>query len=124
MSVIGSISLLVSANTEKLSKGLSSAKGAISDFAAKVGPGAAIAGAAIAAGLAAGAAAIASLTQTAMANADDMAKNASLIGLSVKAYSELSHAATRSDLDIGTLTGGLKKLNVNLAEAASTGKGG
>jgi hypothetical protein len=53
---------------------------------------------------------------------DDLAKAAQKSGIAANAFTELAHAAKLSDIDLGALSVGLKKMQVTLSEAGSGSK--
>lgn len=72
-----------------------------------------------------GAALVAEMTSAARAAidlGDEINKAATKAGIGGRAMSELAHAAAMSDVDLGGLSDSLRKLQVNLSEAATGGK--
>ena len=53
---------------------------------------------------------------------DDLAKAALKSGIAANAFTELAHAAKMTDVDLGSLSTALKKMQVTLSEAGSGGK--
>lgn len=66
---------------------------------------------------------ITELTSRSFTLADDIQTQADLLGLSADRYLALTHAALGSEVATGDLNNAINKLNLNLAEAATTGKG-
>lgn len=67
-------------------------------------------------------AAIAGVAKQSIEFGDNIAKAAAKAGLGAKAMSELAHVAKMSDIELSSLSTSLKKMQVNLSEAASGGK--
>lgn len=76
------------------------------------------AGGLIGAGLAAGAAAFTALAKQSINAADEMGETAQKIGMSTESLSAYSYIAKMSGTDTDTLTNAVKKLNVNVVDAA------
>lgn len=76
------------------------------------------AGGLIGAGLAAGAAAFTALAKQSINAADEMGETAQKIGMSTESLSAYSYIAKMSGSDTDTLVGAVKKLNVNIVDAA------
>lgn len=72
----------------------------------------------IGAGLAAGAAAFTALAKQSINAADEMGETAQKIGMSTESLSAYSYIAKMSGTDTDTLTNAVKKLNVNVVDAA------
>jgi hypothetical protein len=69
-----------------------------------------------------GVAAIAKLGGDAIKLGDDLAKAATKAGIGGKSMSELAYAAKLADVELDALSTGIKKMQVNLSEAASGAK--
>jgi hypothetical protein len=67
-------------------------------------------------------AAIAGIAGRAIEMGDELNKAAIKAGISGKAISELAHAAKMSDIELDALSTSLKKMQVNLSQAATGGK--
>ena len=77
------------------------------------------AGGLIGAGLAAGATAFVALAKQSIDAADEMGETAQKIGMSTQSLSAFSYIAKMSGTDTETLTGAVKKLSVNMVDAAN-----
>jgi X-X-X-Leu-X-X-Gly heptad repeat protein len=86
---------------------------------AKMGAAAAKAAAYVAAAAVAAGAAIGRATVAFAERGDDIARNASILGLSASAYQELAYAANLADVEMEAMTSATKKLNNNLGQLKS-----
>lgn len=116
---IGALKVALGLDSAQFEAGLKKAQAGLSGF----GKVAAVAGGAAAAALVAAGAAMAVAIKGAIDNADELSKTAQKVGVTVEALSRLKYAAELSDVSLEGLATGLKKLSVNMSEAAATGKG-
>jgi len=86
---------------------------------AKMGAAAAKAAAYVAAAAVAAGAAVGRATVAFAERGDDIARNASILGLSTTAYQELAYAANLADVEQEAMTAATKKLNNNLGQLKS-----
>lgn len=116
---IASLKVLLGLDSAQFSTGLKKSNSELSGFAKSAG----LAGAAIGAAIAASAVAIGAAIKGAIDNADELGKSAQKVGVTVEELSRLKYAAELSDVSLDGLSGGLKKLGVNLADVAGGGTG-
>ncbi len=115
-----SILVDIAARTAGLEQGVDRANRRLEGFAANATKiGKAVAGAIPFAAIAAGAQ---KAVQEAVEYADAISKAAVKSGLATKAISELAFAASKSDIEIGTLSDSLRNLQVSVSQAASGNK--
>lgn len=114
---IGALHVKLGLDTAQFSNGLKTAQGKLSGFGKTAGFAlAAAATAAAAAGVA-----IAAGVKSAIDAADELGKTAQKVGVGVEALSRLKYAGELADVSLDQLSGGLKKLSVNMAEVAAGG---
>lgn len=116
---IGALKVDLGLNSANFTTGLKQAQGDLSAF----GKNAAIAGAAIGAAIAAAGIAVSAAVKGAIDAADELSKTSQKIGVGVEALSALKYAGELADVSLDQLATGLKKLSVNMAEAAGKGTG-
>jgi hypothetical protein len=116
---IGSLKVNLGLNSAEFQSGLKKAQGSLANFGklATVGLAAAAAAAAVAA------VAIGSAIKASIDAADQMLIASQKIGVGVEALSALKYAADLSAVSFDQLQTGLKKLSVNMADAAGKGVG-
>lgn len=116
MGLIDNITVGISVKTAELTKGLSSASSSISKFVGGITK--------IAAPLAAIATVGATFSKlgSSMDAIDDLGASADKIGVAAESLQTLRFAAGQSDVEIGTLDAGLKKLNLQMGQAANGAK--
>jgi len=125
VSTIAILNTVFTANVKGFSEGTDKVKKGLGSVAARVkGVSGSVAGFAAALGGSAIVGTLVSITKASMENADSLGELSAKIGLSVKSLSELQYVAQLSDVEFGTLANAVKKLQINLVEAAATGKGG
>jgi hypothetical protein len=112
------LSVELAANTAAFQQDLGKAARVAEQELKGVADAAAKAGGLIGAGLAAGAAAFAALAKQSINAADEMGETAQKIGMSTESLSAYSYIAKMSGTDTDTLTNAVKKLNVNVVDAA------
>jgi len=125
VALIGVIDTLLRAQTEHFSKGIQKAQTVLGSFgAAATSANSLFAGLAATIGAGVAVTKIVSLTKDAMSLADELGELSNKTSVSVQSLSELRYAAKLTDVEFETLGNGIKKLLVNLSNAASTGRGG
>lgn len=116
---IGALRVQLGLDTAQFETGLKKSQSQLAGF----GKAAGIAGAAIAAAFVGVGIAAAASIKGAIDAADEMSIAAGKLGVGTEALSKLAYAAKLSDVSFEQLQGGLKKLSVNMAEAAGKGAG-
>lgn len=112
---IGALNVVMSVDTAEYQDGLTKAQASL----AKLSKAAAAMGVAIGAAMAAAGAAVAVAVKGSIDAADELSKASQKVGVGVKALSELKYAAELSDVSLGQLQVGLKKLSQSMVAAAS-----
>ncbi len=116
MASLGSLVIELAANTARLSSDLGRATSLIEGFARRAKTGLSVLGVGVGAGL------FADLAKEAINLGDELQKGASRAGIAAGTFSQLAAAAKQSDIDIGTLSKGLKNMQVAISTAAQGGK--
>ena len=118
--VIGALRVNLGLDSAQFSSGLKKAEGGLARFGKLAGIGlAAVATAAVSAGIALGHA-----VKGAADHADELGKTAQKVGVSVEALSRLEYAAKLSDVSLEGLSTGLRKLADNMATVAQNSNAG
>lgn len=113
--VIGSLRVVLGADTAALEKGLKDSQAGLAKFGAAVASGmAAVATAAAAAGVAIGVA-----MKRTIDDADKLSKTSQKLGVPIEQLSALAYAADLSDVSFEELTKGVAKLSKTMVEAAA-----
>lgn len=120
-SVVGSISILMKAKTNDFKKAMTYVGGLLDWVKKKIFT---FQNAVIGIGAALGIFKGWELIKATAQQMDDLGDSAARLGLSVKAFQELRYATELTGSSMESLAGSLTKMNIQLAEAASTGKGG
>lgn len=116
MASLGALVIELAANTARLSGDLGRANQMIEGFARRARAGLSILGVGVGAGL------FANLAKEAIELGDELQKGASRAGIAAGTFSQLAAAAKQTDVDIGTLSKGLKNMQVAVSTAAQGGK--
>lgn len=121
MTTIASLIVEISARTEKLRAGLSSAYGAVASFAAKAVKALAVIGAVAVTGMIAAFAKLTSMINEQAEAIDRMGEEAERIGVSVEGFQKLGYAAKLGGISTDQMAMSMKKLNLALVDARKEG---
>lgn len=116
MASLGSLVIELAANTARLQGDLGRGINMLQNFASKAK------GVAGAFGIGATGGLFASLAKDAIELGDELQKGAQRAGIGAGQFSQLAAAAKQADIDIGTLSKGLKNMQVAISTAAQGGK--
>jgi hypothetical protein len=116
MASLGSLVIELAANTARLQGDLGRGVAMIQNFASKAKSVVGVLGVGAGGGL------FASLARQAITLGDELQKGAQRAGIGAGRFSELAAAAKQADVDIGTLSKGLRNLQNAISEAASGNK--
>lgn len=117
MASLGSLVIDLTASTARLQSDLGRGVGMLETFAKKAKTTLGVFG------IGAGGGFLAGLAKDAIAFGDEIQKGAQRAGLAASTFSQLAAAAKQSDVDIGTLSKGLKNLQVQISTAAQSAEG-
>lgn len=119
MATIASLIVEISARSEKLKAGLSSAYGAVSSFAAKAVKSLALIGAVVGGVLVAAFAKLTSMISEQADKIDNMSKEAQKVGASYAQFQKLAYGADLAGVSTDQLSQSIKKLNISIGDAQS-----
>jgi hypothetical protein len=116
MASLGSLVVELAANTARLQGDLGRGVNMLQSFASKAKAAVGVLGVGVGGGV------FVSLARQAISLGDELQKGAQRAGISAGRFSELAAAAKQADVDIKTLSGGLRNLQNAISEAASGNK--